>query len=348
MKTALEIAQLVGGSVAGDADASVSGVAGLEQASASEVSFFGNRKYKKQLAGTQAGVVLVAADAPPKPPQVKTYIHVANPHLAFARVSQLFHPVKQHVPGISPNATVHGSAQVDPSATVMDFVYISSGARIGPRAVLHPGVYVGADAVVGEDTVLSAHVALMDGCQVGARCLIHANAVIGSDGFGFAFDASIPAHVKIPQVGVVRMEDDVEMGACSCIDRGSTGQTVIGRGTKIDNLVQIGHNTTIGPHSILCAQVGLAGTTELGTGVVLAGQVGVSGHLRIGDGARVAAQTGVIGDLDDGAVVMGTPSIPMQNFMRSAAVYGRLPELHREVRELKKRLNALEQGKTQP
>ena len=343
MTTATELAALVGGTLDGDGSVTVTGVAGLEQAQPGQLSFYGNQKYKKALAATKASVVLVPVDAPPRGD--KTYVRVANPHLAFARVAQRFHPAKKHAPGISPKATVHPTAKVDPSATVMDFATVGPGAVIGPRAVLFPGVYVGENAQIGEGSVLSANVSVMDRCLIGARCLLHPSAVIGADGFGFALDMSVPEHVKIPQAGIVRVEDDVEIGACSCVDRATTGETVVGQGSKIDNLVQVGHNSTIGRLSILCAQVGLSGTTELGTGVVLAGQVGVAGHLRIGDLAKVGAQAGVISDLEDGAVVLGAPAMPSRDFMRSTAVFIKLPELHRELRDLKKRLEALEKGK---
>ncbi len=346
MKTAAELAALVGGRLDGDAGTQINGVSGLEQATAGHASFYGNKKYKQQLADTKAGVVFVPDDAPAR--TGGTYIYVANPHLAFARTAQAFHPPKQHVAGISPKANVHAAAKIDASATVMDFVTVSAGAEIGAGAVLYPGVFIGEHARIGAGTVLSANVSVMDGCLVGARCLVHPSAVIGADGFGFALDMSVPAHVKIPQAGIVRVEDDVEIGASSCIDRATTGETVVGRGTKIDNLVQVGHNSTIGPLSILCAQVGLSGTTELGQGVVLAGQVGVAGHLRIGDLAKVGAQAGVMTEVADGATFLGTPAMPSREFLRMTAVQMKLPELQKQLRELEKRLAALEKGKTTP
>lgn len=344
MRKLSELAALVGGEIDGDSTLGIHGVSGLELAEAGHLSFYGNQKYKHELAKTKASAVLVPADAPPR--GAKTYVRVANPHLAFARIAQLFYPRKQHAPGVSPRAVVDPGARVDISATLMDNVHVSKGAVIGARAVLYPNVWVGEEAHVGDDTVLSPGVAVMDRCRVGARCLVHANAVIGADGFGFALDMSVPEHVKIPQAGIVRVEDDVEIGACTCIDRATTGETVIGKGTKIDNLVQVGHNSTVGPLSILCAQVGLSGTTELGMGVVLAGQVGVAGHLRVGDLAKVGAQAGILGDVDDGAVVLGSPSMPHKDYLRSVALFGRLPELARELRALEKRLEALEKGKT--
>ena len=347
MTTASELAALVGGTVDGDGSVQVTGVSGLEQAQPGQLSFYGNQKYKKALAATKASVVLVPADAPPRPPGA-TWVVVPHPHLAFARVAQTFHPARQHVAGISVKASVHPSATVDPSATVMDFVTVGPRTTVGARAVLYPGVYLGEDVRIGEATVLSANVAVMDRCSVGARCLVHPGAVIGADGFGFALDMSVPEHVKIPQAGIARVEDDVEIGACSCVDRATTGETVVGRGSKLDNLVQVGHNSIVGPLSILCAQVGLAGSTELGMGVMLGGQAGSAGHLRIGDLAKIGAQSGVINDVEGGATVLGAPSMPARDYMRSFAVFGRLPELHRELRDLKKRLELLEKGKTSP
>ncbi len=346
MTTAAQLATLVGGTVDGDGSLEVTGVAGLEQAQPGQLSFFGNQKYKKALLVTKASVVLVNPGAPPR--GQKTYVVVANPHLAFARVAQTFSPARKYAPGISPTANVHPTAKIDATATVMDFVSVGAGSHVGARAVLFPGVYLGEHVSIGEGTVLCANVCVLDRCTIGARCLLHPNAVIGADGFGFALDMSVPEHVKIPQAGIVRVEDDVEIGACSCVDRATTGETVVGKGSKLDNLVQIGHNSTVGPLSILCAQVGLAGTTELGKGVVLAGQVGVAGHLRIGDMAKIGAQAGVISEVDAGAVVMGTPSIPSRAYMRSIAVFKKLPELQGELRDLKKRLDAIEKGKTSP
>jgi UDP-3-O-[3-hydroxymyristoyl] glucosamine N-acyltransferase len=344
VKTVGDIAALVGGQVDGDAGLTISGVSGLEAAQAGQLSFYGNQKYKAALEATKASAVLVPEDAPPR--GSRTQIRVKNPHLAFARVAQVFHPKKQHAPGRSPQAFVHPEATVDASATIMAHAYVAKGAKVGARAVLYPGAYVGEEARVGDDTVLSPNVAVMDRCVVGARCLLHAGAVVGADGFGFALDLSVPEHVKIPQAGIARLEDDVELGACTCVDRATTGETVIGHGTKIDNLVQVGHNSVVGPLSILCAQVGLSGTTTLGQGVVLAGQVGTAGHLHIGDLAKVGAQAGVMNDVEPGATVLGAPAMPHKDFLRSAALFAKLPELNRELRELKKRLEQLEKEKT--
>lgn len=343
VKTVSELAQLVAGEVDGDASVAITGVSSLEHAQPGQLSFYGNQRYKHALAATQASVVLVPRDQK-KGETRATYLRVVNPHLAFARIAQVFHPKPVHQAGTSSNATIDATATVAASATIMANVTIGPRTVVGERVVLYPGVYLGADVRVGDDTVLMPNVTVLDRCTVGARCLFHASVVIGADGFGFALDMSVPEHVKIPQAGIVRIEDDVEIGACSCVDRATTGETVIARGAKLDNLVQVGHNSTVGPLSILCAQVGLSGSSELGMGVVLAGQVGVGGHLRIGDLAKVAGQSGIMGDVADNASVMGAPAIPYRDFMRSWALFGRLPELQHQLRDLKKRLEELEKS----
>ena len=334
------LAQLVGGTVEGDGALDITGVCALEQAQPGQLTFYGNQRYKQALADTKASADLVGDDVPRR--EDVAFVRVKQPHLAFARIATVFHPPHHHDAGVSTGAHVHPGAHVDPTATVMAGAVVSRGAKVGPRAVLFSGAYVGDHASVGEGSVLHANVVIEDGCQVGARCILHAGCVVGSDGFGFAFDPETPAHVKIPQVGVVRVEDDVEIGANSTIDRATTGETVIGRGTKIDNLVQIGHNVTVGPLSIICGQAGVSGSTSLGTGVVLAGQVGVVGHIHIGDLAKVGAQAGVMNDVDAGTTVVGSPAVGRGDFLRQTAVIGRLPELVKELRDLRKRVEQLE------
>jgi UDP-3-O-[3-hydroxymyristoyl] glucosamine N-acyltransferase len=342
-----ELAALVAGEVLGDGSLLITGVAGLEQAGAGHLSFYGNQKYKAQLAASKASAVLVGRDMAPPTGSV-AYVRVDQPHLAFARVAQEFAPRRTVTPGVAPQAFVHPEATVAATASVLPFATVARGAIVGERCVIGPGCVVAEGAVVGDDTVLVANVSVLEACRVGARCLLHPGVVIGADGFGFAFDASLPGHVKIPQTGIVRVEDDVEIGANSCVDRATTGETVIGHGSKIDNLVQVGHNSLVGPMSILCAQVGLSGSTELGTGVVLAGQVGVAGHLKIGDLAKVGAQSGVMSPVDDGATVLGAPAINAKDFLRSAALFAKLPELNKTIRDLSRRLEALEQEPKKP
>jgi UDP-3-O-[3-hydroxymyristoyl] glucosamine N-acyltransferase len=243
---------------------------------------------------------------------------------------------------------VHPEASVHPEATVQAGATVERGVRVGARSVLFPGVYLGEGASVGEDCLLYPNVTVRERCTLGDRVILHSGCVVGADGFGFAFDPEGPAHVKVPQAGTVRIEDDVEIGACSCVDRATVGETVVGRGSKLDNLVQVAHNVRVGPLSILCAQVGISGSAEIGSGVVLAGQVGVVGHIRVGNLARVGAQSGVAHDVEDGAAVTGYPAVPHKEWLRNSAALGQLGDLVREVRALRKRVETLEkeEGKT--
>jgi UDP-3-O-[3-hydroxymyristoyl] glucosamine N-acyltransferase len=234
---------------------------------------------------------------------------------------------------------------VHTSASVRAGAVIERGARIGARSVICSNAYVGEGASVGEDCLLHPNSALLRDCSLANRVILHASAVIGSDGFGYAFDPgaeSGPEHFKIPQAGRVRVEDDVEIGACSCIDRATLGETVIGRGTKIDNLVQIAHNVKVGALSLICAQAGVAGSAELGAGVVLAGQVGVVGHLKVGDMAKIGAGSGVAQDVPAGVVFSGSPAIDHKQWLKASVAYEQLPELVKEVRALRKRVEQLE------
>jgi UDP-3-O-[3-hydroxymyristoyl] glucosamine N-acyltransferase len=338
-----ELAAHVGGELLGDAGLLIQGLNGLEDAGPGDVSFYGNPRYRRQYEATRASAVLVGADAPPR--EGVALVRVPNPHLAFAKLSQLFHPGRRHAAGVSAGAHVHPEASVHPEATVMAGATVEQGASVGARSVLYPGVYVGQGARIGEDCLLYPNVTVREACQVGSRVILHASSVVGADGFGFAFNmegAEGPEHFKIPQAGIVRIEDDVELGACSCVDRATLGETVIGRGTKIDNLVQIAHNVKVGPLSILCAQVGIAGSTEVGTGVVLAGQVGVVGHIRIGDMAKVGSQSGVAHDVEDGQTVSGSPAVPHREWLRQSAALGSLADLLKEVRALRRRVETLE------
>ncbi|MET0402741.1 MAG: UDP-3-O-(3-hydroxymyristoyl)glucosamine N-acyltransferase [Cystobacter sp.] len=338
-----ELASHVGGELLGDAGLVITGLNGLVEAVSGELSFYGNPRYRRQYDATRASAVLVGRDAAPR--DKVSLIRVANPHLAFAQISQLLHPRPTYEAGVRPGAHVHPEAQVHADATVMAGATVDKGARVGARAVLFPGVYLGEAATVGEDSLLYPNVTVREHCQVGARVILHASCVVGADGFGFAFNpegARGPEHYKVPQAGIVRIEDDVEVGACTTIDRATIGETIIGRGTKIDNLVQIAHNVKVGPLSLLCAQAGVSGSSELGTGVVLAGQVGVVGHIRVGDMAKVGAQSGVAQDVDDGQVVSGTPAMPHREWLRMSASLGQLGDLLKEMRTLRRRVEMLE------
>jgi UDP-3-O-[3-hydroxymyristoyl] glucosamine N-acyltransferase len=343
-----ELAGRVGGVVAGDSQLRIERVRELDDASAGDISFYSNRRYRRALEVTRASAVLVEPDC--NPPAGRTYIEVPSPYLAFAKVSALFHPTPAAVPGIAPQAVIHPSADVHPTAQVMPLACVAAGARVGARTILHPGAVVGEGARIGDDCLLYANVVVREQCLVGNRCILQPGCVVGSDGFGFAFDpqgdgAGGPRHFKIPQAGTVVIEDDVEIGANTCVDRATLGRTVVGRGTKIDNLVQIAHNVEVGPLSLMAGQSGIAGSTKLGKGVVLGGQVGVVGHLQLGEGCRFGARTVVRGDVPAGASWAGDPAHEVQEWLREMAALRRLPGLLKRVKELEKRLAQLEERK---
>jgi len=338
-----DLAAHVGGELLGDPAQAIRGLNGLAEAGTGELSFYGNPRYRKQYEATRASAVLVGPDVAPRPGL--NLVRVQNPHLAFARISELFHPRPRYPAGVRLGAIVHPGAVVHLEATVMAGATVEEGAQVGARSVLFPGVYLGEDAVVGEDCILYPNVTVREGCSLGNRVILHASSVVGADGFGFAFDPTVPQHFKVPQAGTVRIEDDVEVGACTTIDRATLGETVIGQGTKIDNLVQIAHNVKVGALSLICAQAGVSGSAELGQGVVLAGQVGVVGHIRVGNLAKVGAQSGIAHDVEDGQVVSGSPAVPHREWLKNVAAQGQLSELMKEVRSLRRRLEQLEKEK---
>jgi len=342
--TLAELAARVGGEVAGDGRVRVERVAPLEEAGPGDLAFFSNRKYRAAYEASRAGAVIVEPDEPAAPG--RNLLRARNAYLAFARVSTLFHPPMSAVPDVAREAFVHPDARVAPSAELMPLAYVGAGARVGERSILFPGAYVGPGAQVGDDCILYPNAVVRERCRVGHRVILQPGCVVGSDGFGFAFDGegeagSGPRHYKVPQAGAAVIEDDVELGANTCVDRGTLGDTVVGRGAKVDNLVQIAHNVSVGPLSLLVAQVGIAGSTRLGAGVVAGGQVGIVGHLTIGDGARIGAQSGIMADVEPGAVLSGSPAHPHGEWLRIEAALSRLPDLVREVRRLEKEIAKL-------
>jgi len=346
--TLAELAERVGGRVEGDGALRIERVLPLEAAGPADVSFLANKKYRKAFEASAAGAVIVGESE--EVPPGRTVLRAQNAYLAFAKVATLFHPPRESVPDVAPEAFIHPGARVHPSAEVMPFAYVGADAVVGARTVVHPGVVLCERVQVGEDCILYPNAVVREGCRVGNRCVLQPGAVIGADGFGFAFDmegeeGSGPRHYKVPQSGTVVLDDDVEIGANACVDRATLGRTVIGKGAKIDNLVQVGHNVEIGPLSLLAAQTGVAGSTRVGMGVVMGGQVGLSGHLAVGDGARLGAQAGVVGDVPAGETYTGYPAVPHFAWLRSSAALLKLPELLKQVRQLEKKVARLEEGK---
>jgi UDP-3-O-[3-hydroxymyristoyl] glucosamine N-acyltransferase len=336
-RTLNELAALVGGRVIGDGERRVSGLNGIELAGKDEITFVTGRKTAGRLAETRAAACIV-------PPDMEAgglpCIQVADPDYAAAVVHNHFLARPFAAGGIHPSARIGADVSVTEKVTIGPLVCIGDRVRIGRRVTIHPGVVIGADSVIGDDTLLHANVTIGERTVIGSRVIIHSGVVIGSDGFGYATDRR-GHHLKKPQVGNVRIDDDVEIGANSCVDRAAFGTTRIRRGVKIDNLVMVAHNVDIGEHSILVGQSGVAGSTKLGRNVVLGAKAGVAGHLRIGDRAMVAAMGGVHGNLEAGAIVGGAPAFEVKQWGRATAAFSRLPEMVREIRRLRREIDRL-------
>ena len=335
--TAAEIARQVGGDVLGDPSIELQGLAPADTARAGELTFAENQDYLQRAQASAASAILVDQSVHASATS-KVLIRVSNPRVAFAKLLGIFCPPQVFPSGVHKSAVIAATAQVDPSSHIGPHCVVGERASIGPRAVLQAGNYVGADCTIGEETNLHPGVTLYQRTQIGKRVIIHAGTVIGSDGFGYVLDQG--AHRKVPQIGNVEIHDDVEIGANVTVDRGALGATVIGKGSKIDNLVQIAHNVVIGEHCIVISQVGIAGSTKLGNHVTLAGQVGLAGHLNLGNSVTVAAQSGVMSDIPDGGKWLGSPALPDRDMKRIYIAWQRLPELLQRVAALERKLNA--------
>ncbi|MDA8125530.1 MAG: UDP-3-O-(3-hydroxymyristoyl)glucosamine N-acyltransferase [Deltaproteobacteria bacterium] len=336
-KTLNEIAAFLGAEVSGDGGVVIERISGIDEAGPGDLTFVANAKYRKKLETTAADAVLVA---PGTTCAGKNLLVVSDPYAAFGRLLALFHPEEEAPAGIQPGAHIEAGADVSPEAVVYPGVHVCRGARIARRAVLYPGVFIGREAVVGEGSILYPRVTLYRRCVVGKGVVLHAGVVVGSDGFGFARPGR--ENVKIPQIGIVQIDDDVEIGANTTIDRGTLGKTWIQQGAKIDNLVQIAHNVVIGAYSIVVAQVGISGSTQLGQGVIVGGQSGIVGHIRIGDHTMVAAGSGVHKDIPPGQIVAGAPHLPHREWLKMEACLPKLPEMRTTLAALQRRLEALE------
>lgn len=325
----IELATILGGELTGDGDLDISGLAPAGQAGVGHVTFAENEKILASIESGLASAILIQRKMPYS--GSKSVVRVDNPRIAFAQLLGVFFPERKYAHGIHATAVIMPGASVHEEAHIGPCCVVESGAVIHPGAVLVSHVYVGTQAVIGESSILFPQVTIYSNVRIGSRVRIHAGSVVGSDGFGYVFDRD--HHRKIPQVGGVIIEDDAEVGANVTIDRGTLGNTRIGRGTKIDNLVQIGHNVEIGHDTILVSQVGIAGSTSVGNFTVLAGQAGISGHLKIGNRVTVGPQSGVIEDIRDGETMMGTPAINRTHYWKSISLFRRLPEIVRKLRK---------------
>lgn len=342
--SAKQIAEYIQGIIVGDEEATVHTFAKIEEGIPGALSFLSNPKYTHYIYETKSSIVLVNKDFQPERDIQATLIKVDNAYESLAKLMALYEMSKPKRNGIDPLASVAPTAKIGKDVYIGAFACIEEGAEIGDNACIHPHVTVGSNAKVGSHTTLYPQVTIYHDCVVGNHCIIHAGAVIGADGFGFA--PSPEGYEKIPQIGIAIVEDNVEIGANTCVDRATMGATVIHKGAKLDNLIQVAHNVEIGSHTVMASQVGIAGSTKIGQWCMFGGQVGVAGHIQIGDRVNVGAQSGIPGNTKSGSTLMGYPAIDPKQFARSSAIYKKLPEMYtelgrlqREIEELKKQLN---------
>jgi UDP-3-O-[3-hydroxymyristoyl] glucosamine N-acyltransferase len=327
------ISEAINGVLKGN-DVEITGVSSLNEAGPEEISFLSNPKYTQMALTTKAGAIIVSSVIDKDIPQVV----VTNPYLGFANALKLLYPQGTHKPGVSKMAFVADNALIGDGSTVFPNVFVGDNAEIGKNCVIYPGCFIGDGCRISDGCTLNPNVVVYEGCIIGRECIIHSGVVIGGDGFGFVWDGE--KHLKIIQKGIVRIGDCVEIGANCTIDRAALTETVIGNDVKIDDMVHIAHNVTVGDHSIIVAQTGIAGSSILGKHVTIAGQCAVVGHISIGDGSVVVSRSGVHNDLKPGSVVSGSPAFDHKKWLRVQAVIKNLPELLKRVQELERRLDA--------
>ena len=331
------IARIVGGKIIGDERLVINGINSLDDAGPSEISFFSDRRYRDHLGKTRAGALLISRETDLfRGPQ----IIVSNAELAYAQVASLFAPSLSRHPGVSHEAFVHPESTIGNDVSIFPMAYVGRGAQIGDGSTLFPGVFVGEDVTIGTGCLIYPNVSILRGCIIGNEVILHPGSVIGGDGFGFVQNGA--ASIKIPQTGIVQIEDHVEIGANNCIDRAALGKTWIQRGTKTDNLVHIAHNVVIGEDAIIVAQAGISGSCQIGRQVIIGGQVGIIDHIEVGDRAMIGPQSGIAKTVPPGEVVSGSPAIPHRLWLKTSALTSRLPEFNQRLRDLEKRLEALE------
>lgn len=338
--SAQQIAELIQGRVEGDANAKINTFAKIEEGKPGAISFLSNRKYVNYIYDTKSSVVLVDEDLVLEKPVSTTLVRVKNAYEAVARLLQMYESMKPKKKGIDSLAFIDPTAKIGKDCYIGPFVAIGPGAVIGDGCVLHPHVTVGEKATVGNNTEIYSNAVIYHHCKVGNNCVLHAGCVIGADGFGFA--PTKDGYDKIPQIGIVTIEDNVEIGANTCIDRSTMGSTYVRKGVKLDNLVQIAHNTDIGANTVMSAQVGVAGSAKIGEWCMFGGQVGIAGHITIGNRVLLGAQSGVPGSLKDNQELIGTPPTTMTNFFRSQAIVKRLPDMYRQMNEMQKTIKELQ------
>ena len=342
--SAKQIAEFIQGEIIGDENATVHTFAKIEEGMPGAISFLSNPKYTPYIYETQSSIVLVNKDFVPEHEIQATLIKVDNAYESLAKLLNLYEMSKPKKQGIDSLAYIAPSAKIGENVYIGAFAYIGENAVIGDNTQIYPHTFVGDGVKIGNGCLLYSNVNVYHDCRIGNNCILHAGCVIGADGFGFA--PSSEGYEKIPQIGIAIIEDDVEIGANTCVDRATMGATVIHKGVKLDNLIQIAHNVEVGSHTVMASQVGIAGSTKVGEWCMFGGQVGLAGHIKVGDKVGIGAQAGVPGNIKSNEKIMGTPAINAKNFMKSSAVYKKLPEMYaalnsmqKEIEELKKQLN---------
>lgn len=339
--TAKQIAAYVGGEIVGDENATVCTFAKIEEGVKGALSFLSNPKYASYIYDTQSSIVLVNNNFVPEKPIQATLIKTANAYESLAKLMALYESVKPKKKGISTMTSIAASATIGEDVYIGPFVYIGENAVIGNNTIIEANTSIGDNATIGSNCLLYNNVTIYHDCKVGNRCILHAGSVVGSDGFGFAPGAN--GYEKIPQIGIAILEDDVEIGANTCIDRATMGATIIKRGVKLDNMVQVAHNVIIDEHTVMAAQCGVAGSTKVGNWCMVGGQAGISGHIKIGNQVKVGGHSGVTNNVQDGKAVMGFPAFEHTQFARAAVIFKKLPEMYREMDSLKKEIESLKQ-----
>ena len=339
--TAKQIAAYIGGEIIGDENATVCTFAKIEEGAKGALSFLANPKYASYIYDTQSSIVLVNNDFVPERPIQATLIKTANAYESLAKLMALYESVKPKKTGISPMASVATSATIGENVYIGPFVSIGEKAVIGDNTIIEANTSVGDSVTIGSDCILYSNVTIYHDCKVGNRCILHAGSVVGADGFGFA--PGTGGYEKIPQIGIAILEDDVEIGANTCIDRATMGATIIKRGVKLDNMVQVAHNVVIDEHTVMAAQCGVAGSTKIGSWCMIGGQAGISGHIKLGNQVKVGGHSGVTNKVQDGKAVMGYPAFEHSQFARATVIFKKLPEMYREMDALKKEIESLKQ-----
>lgn len=337
--SAQQIASFLNGTVEGNPDVKVSNFSKIEEGKPGTLTFLANPKYEHFIYITEASIVLVNNDFTPAEPLNATLIKVANAYSALAMLLNMVEQSKVKKAGVDATAFIAASATVSDDCYVGSFAYIGENVKMGKNCCIYPGAYIGDDVTVGDNSTIYPHVTIYEGCIIGSNCILHAGSVIGSDGFGFAPEGE--NYKKIPQLGNVVIEDDVEIGANTTIDRAVMDSTIIRRGVKLDNLIQIGHNVEVGENTVMAAQVGIAGSVKIGRHCMFGGQVGLSGHIHIADHVTFGAQSGVISDIKEPTTVLGAPAINAKAFMRSSVLFARLPDMYRTIGQLQREIEQL-------